>query len=383
MDILTLNDLREFVGDQDSVCLSIFIPTYRAGADIQKSPIKLKNQLKQAEEQLLAAKVRRRDVASLLEPIERLLPDSLFWKHQSDGLAVFRAQGFMHSYRLPVRFKELVVVGRRFHLKPLLPFLSHDGHFYILALSQNQIRLIGATRQVVDEVELEGLPTSLAEALGDEDPQRHLQFHTRAPSRSGQRDAMFHGHGEGGSGMKERIRRYFQMVDRGLQTLLAGERSPMVLAGVDYLLPLFRQVTAYPAVLDEGIVGNPENLRADELHARAWALVEPAFRRGLEDALSRCQQLAGTERLGTRLEDVVRAAFYGQVEDLLVAEGVEVWGHFDPQTGEVQRHDQATAHNEDLLDFSALHTLINGGMVHVVAAKDLAAGEHAAAILRY
>jgi len=42
-----------------------------------------------------------------------------------------------------------VVVSDRFHLKPLLPLLTGDGRFYILALSQNQVRLLQGTRYSV------------------------------------------------------------------------------------------------------------------------------------------------------------------------------------------------------------------------------------------
>ena len=56
---------------------------------------------------------------------------------------------------------------------------------------------------------------------------------------------------------EEFIRRYIQIIDRGLNEVLAGERPPMVLAGVDYLLPIYRQTSAYPNLLEDGIVGSP------------------------------------------------------------------------------------------------------------------------------
>jgi hypothetical protein len=50
------------------------------------------------------------------------------------------------------------------HVKPLLPFLASDGVFYILALSQNQLRLLAGTRHTVDEIDLENVPETLSEA---------------------------------------------------------------------------------------------------------------------------------------------------------------------------------------------------------------------------
>ncbi|RPJ11944.1 MAG: hypothetical protein EHM37_10145 [Deltaproteobacteria bacterium] len=53
-------------------------------------------------------------------------------------------------------FKELAVVSHRFHVKPLLPVLTSDGTFYILALSQNQLRLLEGTWFCMIDKQLRG-----------------------------------------------------------------------------------------------------------------------------------------------------------------------------------------------------------------------------------
>lgn len=73
---------------------------------------------------------------------------------------------------------------------------------------------------------------------------------------------------------------YFREIDRRLQKILVGETAPLVLAGVDYNLPLFRNATGYGHVLDEGIFGNPEGRPAEELHAAAWEIIKPHFMKG-------------------------------------------------------------------------------------------------------
>jgi len=51
----------------------------------------------------------------------------------------------------------------------------------------------------------------------------------------------------------------------------------MVLAAVEHLAPLWRQVNTYPHLVDQVLAGSPEQLGLHELHARAWAVVEPLF----------------------------------------------------------------------------------------------------------
>jgi hypothetical protein len=63
------------------------------------------------------------------------------------------------------------------HIKPLLPLLSGDGRFYILALSQKEVRLLEGSRYGIDAVELEKVPRGLAAALKFDVRERQLQFH--------------------------------------------------------------------------------------------------------------------------------------------------------------------------------------------------------------
>jgi hypothetical protein len=364
------------------------MPTHRAGREIQQDPIRLKNLLGEAEERLLAGGLRTSKAQELLEPAEKLLQDSLFWQRQSDGLAIFLSSGEFRYYRLPFDFEELVVVTDRFHIKPLLPLLSGDGRFYVLALSQNEVRLLQGTRYSVSEVALEGAPESLAEALRYNDPEKRLQFHTSTitPGGKGERPAIFHGHGVASADdPKDYISRYFHQVDETLQDLLRDEQALLVLAGVDYLHPIYKEANAYPYVVDEGIEGNPEELSAEELHERAWAIVQPLFLAAQTEAAAQYRQLAGagSEQASNDLKEVVPAAYHGRVETLFVAVGLQQWGTFDPETNTVRVHEEAEPGDEDLLDFAAVQALLNSGTVYAVEPEKVPDEAPLAALFRY
>lgn len=257
VNILNRDDLRTLTRKPTGLCVSIYLPTHQVGREIQQDPLRLKNLLGEAEEHLLASGLCTPDAKELLEPAQRLLQDGLFWQHQSDGLAIFLSREMFRYYRLPLDFDALVVVTDRFHIKPLLPLLSGDGRFYVLALSQNEVRLLQGTRYSVSEVDLEGVPASLTEALRYDDPEKRLQFHTstRTPGGRGERPATFHGHGTGSNDAKANILRYFHQVDEGLHDLLRDEQAPLVLAGVDYLLPIYKEANTYPHLVDQELRG--------------------------------------------------------------------------------------------------------------------------------
>jgi hypothetical protein len=379
MELLSRAELEQLIEEPEGLCVSIFLPTHRAGAQTQQDPIRFKNLLREAEAQLLAKGLRAPETEELLRPVRELLDDSVFWRHQSDGLAVFLSAGVFRYYRLPLNFEGLVVVADRYYLKPLLPLLTGDGQFYVLALSQNEVRLLRATRHSVSEVELEDVPESLADTLRYDDQEKQLQFHTGTAGGRGGRAAIFHGHEP--DDPKDDILRYFRQIDRGVQELLKGSQAPLVLAGVDYLLPIYREVSRYPHTIDEGVTGNPENLRPEELHERAWDAVRTRFSEAQRNAAARYRQLAGTGQTSRDVREIVAAAYYGRVETLFAASSAQQWGVFDPDTGQVDLHEGPDG--ADLLEFAAIQTVLHHGTVYVTTPEYMPADADAVSIFRY
>jgi hypothetical protein len=372
MDLLTREDLGTLLGDQRPPCVSLYVPTQPGGGEADR--IHWRKAITRAEEALEQRGLRGVEAKALLRPARELLEDPTFWREQGHGLAFFLAEGFLRLYRLPVTFEELVVVGRRFHVTPLLPLLGGDGRFFVLALSQNGVRLLQGTRQAISAVDLTGVPRNLAEALATHDVDEPLTFHTRPAGGLGSWTAIYHGHGVGIDDHKDDLLRYFQRIDRGLHPLLRQEHAPLVLAGVGYLLPLYRQAGTYPHLLEQGVEGNPDHLSDHELHRRAWALVEPLFQRSRQQALERYEQLAGTARAACDLEQVVPATCRGELEVLFVAPSRRAWGRFDPDTKEVRCHEQPEPGDEDLVNVAAIHTLRHGGTVYALGPDEVPDG---------
>jgi hypothetical protein len=384
MDMLERNDLKELIGERD-LCVSIFMPTHRMGAETRQDPIRLKNALAEAENKLRDLGLRAPEAKAFLKPVYRLLDSPVFWRYQGDGLAIFRSPKVFRSYRLPAAFDELLVVTRRFHVKPLLPLLAADGLFYILALSQKEVRLLQGSGHSVRSIDLEEMPKGLSDALKYDVYEQSLQFHTQtaAPAASGRRAAMFHGQGGGADDAKDRILIYFQQIDQALRELLRDEQAPLVLAGVEYLIPLYLKASTYSHTLGEGITGNPEGLPNEELHARAWKIVGPAFLKSQRKDFSRYLDLSGGPRASKDIRVVLPAAREGRVEILFVTEGVRQWGTLSLEGGEIVLADGPEAGMEDLLDLAAVQTLLHGGTVHVLTSEKMQEHGPVAAVFRY
>jgi hypothetical protein len=388
MDTLSKNEFRTLLEKQKGACVSFFLPTRRAEVESQQDELRLRHQIRDAENRLLLENLRSTQVEMLLEPLTSLLEDGDFWMHSVDGLAIFRSSELFRYYRLPCSFKEQVIVSDHFYLKPLLPFLANDGRFYILALSQNEIRLLEGTRYSVQEVELpEAVPESLAEALKYEEAENEVSFYSSSSGASigkgGRRAAIFYVQGVGHDDSKDQLLRYFQQIDRGLHELLKDERAPLVLAGVEYLFPLYRQANSYLYLLDQGVPGNPDKLSSESLHEQAWAVVKPYFRKAQAEQAAQYSDNVGTDRTSNNIREIMPAAYYGRVSSLFVAIDQEVWGIFDPTSNAIHVHKEPRFRDDDLLDEAATQTLLHGGAVYAVEQTKIPGELPVAAVFRY
>ena len=384
MTLLTKEQIEQLAAQRNGPRVSIYLPTHRAGRETSQDPIRLKNLLAGAEQELVAQGMRSATAQELLQPATDLLNDRQFWLHQSDGLAVFLAANGMRAFRLPLRVEELRVVSPYYHVKPLLGLLGRDGRFFVLAISLQRVRLFEARRDTIREIDLWDIPQTLRDAVGYDWAERSLQFHTGAgPGKGGMRRAMFHGHGSPKDDAKQEITTFLRLVDEGVTALLRGERIPLVLAGVEYVMAIYRSVTSYPDVLPDGVEGNADDVSPEELLTRAWPVVKPRFIAEQRIAAERYEALVGTGRASSDLTEVLRAAFAGRVETLLAALDTQRWGTFDETSQRAEVHPERRPGDGDLVDLAAIRALATGADVYAVEPERVPGRGAVAATFRY
>ncbi len=389
MALLSISELKTLVESPQPPCVSLYMPMQKAGPEVRQNPIRFKNLIREIEERLDAMGIRHTEAVDFLQPAKEL-DEIEFWKNQAQGLAIFISSNFFRYYCLPIELPELVVVSYQFHLKPLLNLINDDGSFYILALSQKNVKFFQGTRYTFNQVEVENLPHSVEEVLLEEEIQKGLQRRI-ATSTGGSGNIFMHPggfHGQGNPDLdkhQEDILQFCYAVDNALHETLREEKSPLVLAGVDYLFPIYQQANSYPHLLESGITGNPEVLKLRELHDEAWQIVQPLFYQDKNTAIALYQQLAGegNSRASSDIQEIVAAAYYQKVDTLFVPIGWQIWGKFDPETMNVDVHPEPELDDEDMLDFAAIHSLLNGGRVYTIKPEEMPNSAPVAAIFRY
>ena len=276
------------------------------------------------------------------------------------------------------------MINDRFHIRPLLPLFNNEGRFYLLALSQNEVRLLEGTKLTVRRVDIEAadMPKSLADALRFDEFERQLQFHSGGGGTPGPGGAMYFGNDSIKDDAKTNILRYFQQIDHGLHDLLRDQRIPLVLAGVDYLMPIYKEANTYNYLMEQSLSGNQRLENAKSLHAQAWEIVGPYYQREQEKVLERYGQFAGTGLASSDAGVVVPAAIQGRVDSLVVGMGVSIYGAYRADTHTVELGENV-AGAEDLADLASVYTLINSGEVYAMSRELMPAGDGLAAVFRY
>ncbi len=382
-DTLTRETLVELARHSEWPSVSIYIGTGPRSLDSGASAIRLKNLTRSAEQQLREQGLKPPEIDGILRPATDLVQDVSFWREGgADGLGLHLSPSMTRVHRLLIEPPDTLMISDRFLIRPLLPVVDRGERFVVLALSKNGVRVLEGSRTSITESSVEGMPKGLADALKYDEFERQVQFHSGTPSAggAGRRAAMFHGHGGAGDVKQEGVSRYFRMVDQQLKDFLNVDTPPLLLAGVEYLLPIYRSVSDYPNLVDSSLTGNPDNVPAADLHTEALALLEPYFRAQLTKDLSTLGNLIGTGVASADLDVIVPAAHQGRVKTLFVAPESAAYGAFDPENFRVMLDDGPGPNAQDLMNLAAVETLAHGGVIHAIEPTATAG---AAAIFRY
>jgi hypothetical protein len=380
MDLLTMEKFQQLIQHQRKLSLSIYMPAVKAGSEVSQNAVRFKNLVSEADKRLKESGMSTLDRKEYLKPVRSLFEHREFWEKQEKGLAVFLSKDFFEILRIPLEVEEVVVLDERFHIKPLLPLFVENERFYLLALSRKQIRLFAGTRFDLAQMSLPDTPVSLEDALQFDDPEHELQYQTAA---AGGNAAVFHGHHPEGDQV-DNIKRFFHMVDQGVMDAIGGESDPLIIAGLDYLHPIYRDANSYGELLEEGVYRNTDQSSLELIHQEAWTIIEKRIAKSQQEIVD-VYYASDNQKTSDKLKDILPAAVNARIDTLLVDLSSEKWGMYDREKDQVRRISAESPESRDLVDQAVIHTLLNGGDVWTMPAGNIMENSFSglAAIFRY
>ncbi len=378
--MITRDDILGLAKQQNDVSISIYLPTHRKGEEVQQDPIRLKNLLAEAQEQLKDKNVADKRIEKLLEEPRKLLDQPSFWRHNDKGLALFISEEDFEYYRIPHSFGERVMISDHFLITPLIPMISLEGSFCVLALSQKNIRLLKARRDSVEVIELQDAPESLEEFLKYDVNEDHLQHHSGQGANA---QAIFHGHGGASETNTQEIINYLKAVENEVTSVMRKRNDPLILAGVDEAVAEYRKVNHYSRLIEQTVSENPDPKSNEEIRDEGWKIIQSYFLQDMYNDIKRFGDLSGSEKQSDNLTNIVEAAYYGKVESLFVPVGEHSWGWFDEERDVVHHSTTPKDGEHDLINMAAIKTLTQSGNVYALNRDEMPNEAPIAAIFRY
>jgi len=368
VDIPTQPELHDLVAARGDVMISLYLATTPDPTASEPSRIRLKQLRQEAMAKLEAAGVDKRTQWPIEEQIDDLVDDDAFWRFQATGLAVFVTPDSIRTYRLPTTLTETAQVSDRFHLKPLLRVVSTSQHAFVLALAENEVRVIELLGDAAaQEISVEDLPSDVASVA------RVSNVNRRS----------YAGRLGGSEGQKEYLRQYCRAVDAALRSMLAGRSEPLILAVTEPLLSIYRSVNSYPNLADGVIRTSPVRIPPHELGALARPIIDGIHAAGVRDFHDLYSRRLPQERATTTMEHAARAATFGAVDTLVVDIDSVIPGEVDDETGEITLAEHASATSYGVVDEIAGRVLATGGRVLAVRSSDIPDESALAAVLRF
>jgi hypothetical protein len=362
VDIPSREEYSSLADLRSDACISIYLETSPLRQQLEASKIQFSNFIKDALLQVANQGLNKRRIILLEEQLCSVLEDPSFWDLHARSLAVLATPDCIRTYRLANQLSNRLDVSERFYLKPLLRALTFPHSAYILALSENQTRLIEFFADApAAEVVVPDMPESMKDAMGD---------------------AALNDHHHGAVHHKVRLAQYTRKIDQALRPVFARHDSPLILVSTEPLASIYRSTNSLSNLTEETLFSNAEHLGASELVTLVRPLMDNYYQAQLSALKSRFEARSGERRVTQDLSDAARAATFGAIDLLLVNLDSTINGTIDEQ-GLITFSGSDDEIHYSLVDEIAKRAMANGAKVLAERSDDLPSGADLNAILRY
>ncbi|WNH07781.1 hypothetical protein [Thalassobellus suaedae] len=367
MPLLSKKEIAELHQINQENCISIFIPTHRAGKEVlqEKDALSLKVQLQDVKKKLAKKGIHKTTINTITAPVQQLIDNTLFWRQQSDGLAIFIADNYFKTYTLPIYFEAFNYIANAFYLKPLMPLFVGDGRFYLMNLEIGKVKLHECTQHSITEISIDDLiPENIQDSVGYDYEDKNLQFRTQ---QSGAVQAIFHGQEAATGKRKNEIKTYFRAINDGIKPLLKDEKTPLIIASQDYLFDIYKEANTYSNLYDKNINTNLKVTNILDLHELAWEKISPIFDQKRKDKIARFLEVQGTGKTAIGIERILPKAFQGKIDTLFCENLADIFGSYKLENDTVSVTE--TEENDttiSLMNLAAIKTFLTGGAVYLL-----------------
>lgn len=311
-----LNDLKKVNAEN---CVTIILNTHRTAPDNQKDIITLKNLIREAGNRLQNS-AEKKDAEAIMESLNKL-ESSIDVSHNQESLVLFvNAEKNIAEYiRLPIPVTDRVVIGDTFATRDLLRAVHLNAGYYILVLSQQNVRF------------LQAMNDALVKEFTDTFPLENKGFFTNPGIESSY-----------AARQTNLMAEFFNLVDKEVNKIRKENPLPVLICTeeanyYEYLKVADEKDSIYPMYLN----GNRLDEKAAAIVKEAWPLIKDEIERQNMERKKNLDRAVGNGLFLSDVNEIAGAIKEGRVATLYVQEGL-----FQPAVFEGD-HIRLLAENEE------------------------------------
>ena len=360
--------------EKGKICISIIVPTHRLSPERRVDKLEVDRAIENAR-QFLQSKYAEPDIKPLLQSLNELYKEIDF-THNSEGLGLYVSPNLRLAIHYAFPVEEKIMVGDNFELRDLLYKVNYAHPYFVLLLTEKEIRLFGGRWDDLFEINDNNFPKEYHEEYIYNQPSRGTPDAGYAHVRNFEKDK---------SALEEiRFKDFFRHADELLNTYLLGD-TPLVLLGTEKVLAWFENISVHKKHFANKIAGSYNYYNLTQLAEIAW----PAMRMHLDnESVQLIKEF--TEKIGEHhgisgIQEVWHAAKEGRAFKLLVEKDFRMSGFVDEDANHLYLQPPKISHKilADAVDDIIEMVLEKNGHVYFTDNGMLNEYQHIALITRY
>jgi hypothetical protein len=373
-DKLLGEEILAMQNEKGKICVSIIVPTHRLSPDRRVDQLTVERAV-ESTKQLLQFRYTVSNIKPLLEAIDDWY-ESIDFNRNLEGLGLYLSPGFKLAVKFPFPVTKKVIVGDNFEIRDLLYKVNYAKAYFVLHLTQKDVRLFEGSWDELEEIKDNHFPTEYAEAYSYDRPSRGTPGTRYAQVRNFEKDK---------SALEEiRFEDFYRTIDNLLNDYLVGD-TPMILLGSEEEVTWFKNISAHNNHIIQKIKGNYNHATIDEISTIVWPAMEAHLKEERKELIEAYKEKIGEHRAINGISEVWQAVKDGKAWKLLVEKDYRKAGFVSKEMNHLYIHPPKIAHRivADAVDDICEMVLASNGQVFFTDNGQLKDYQHIALITRY
>lgn len=356
------NKIRQLYQQKKEIALTLTVDLNQ-GANPQNDHdrITLKNMMGVARRRLLE-EYKKEKTQKILENMDVVL-EEITYNRTHKGLVLFLAEDLIEYYALPFAVGNRVKIGHHFSTRALLRAFNQTEHYYILTLSQQEVRLLECYDNVF---------------MGENQTQFPLVNDTfYEPDRL---KASF------ASSEDKLVQQFFRQGDEILAPIYKEKGLPMILAGPEEAISNFEKIASENLLIVGKVRGNQDShdgSQIRELVQQASLVIHSYKESKIQASFDDLHAAKGQGLLEYDCNAIYRKAQVGQVKELVVDQDYYLKGVRDENGVIFHTKCKGGTPLDDVVNYLIHAVKATGGDVVFVPPYSIDSHHRLAAILRW